>query len=123
KNALVTVKENNIILDTLMYDSVNYRYMNSRLNKLTQLNAVYTVDASVKGFTPVSTSSSLFSLMAISNTGLKRNAGFNASGDALAQISFSFIDDGSKADYYLIRIRRADGSFARCIQTADHDFE
>lgn len=123
KNAIITVKENNILMDTLIYDSANYRYMNSHLNKRTKLNANYTVDASVKGYTPISSTSYLSSLMTISNSKLKRNTGFNASGDALAQISFSFMDDGSKTDYYLIRIRRADGSFATCIQTADHDFE
>lgn len=123
KNALVTVKENNVIMDTLVYDSANFRYINSHLTIRTKLNAVYIVDASLKGFLPVNATSPLYSVMAISNTQLKRNAGFNAGGAAIDQIAFSFIDDGSKTDYYLIRIKRADGSFANCINTADQDFE
>jgi hypothetical protein len=122
KNAVVTVSENNVVVDTLKYDSANYVYVNYD-NKYARLNKVYTVSASLKGFTTVTASSPILPLMTISGTALKRGAGYNASGQLMDEISFSFKDDSTTADYYLIRIRNAEGDFADCINTADHDFE
>lgn len=122
KNALVTVKENDITVDTLKYDSLDLFYISTR-NKRAKLNAVYTISASSPGLAPVSATSNLLSVMTISGTQLKTKTSYNAAGEAMDQISFSFKDAAGQADYYLIRILRADGSYADCINTTDEDFE
>lgn len=122
KNALVTVKENNIIVDTLRYDTLNYWYTGTR-NKRAKLNAVYKINASSTGFTSVNATSPLLSLVAIIGTKLKQGISYNASGDLMDEISFSFADSETQSDFYLIRVRKADGGFAKCINTADQDFE
>jgi hypothetical protein len=119
-NAVVIVQENNRVIDTLKYDSLSYSYFSSRH---TLMNKVYTVSASLKGFATVSASSPLLPLTAISGTALKRGLSYNASGDLMDEISFSFTDDGNTTDYYLVRIRNAEGDFADCINTSDQDFE
>lgn len=122
KNALVTIRENNIVVDTLKYDTMNFIY-SSIHNKRTKLNAVYTVNSSFTGFTSVTVTSPLLSLMTISGTQLKSGVSYNALGDLMDEISFSFADDESQMDYYLIRVKKGDGSYAECINTADQDFE
>ena len=121
KNAFITIKQNNLVIDTLKYDSVNFRYINKI--KKTILNATYEVDASVSGFTSITASNPLYSVMTVANTTLQRNAAFDASGNVMDKISFSFIDNASSTDYYLIRIHKSDGSYTSCINTTDTDFE
>ncbi len=122
KNALVTIKENNIVVDTLKYDTMNFIY-SSIHNRRAKLNAIYTITSSFTGFTPVTATSPLLSLMTIRGTQLKSGTRYNASGDLMDEISFSFADDESQMDYYLIRVRKGDGSYAECINTTDQDFE
>jgi len=122
KNALVTIKENDIVVDTLKYDTMNLIY-SGKHNKRTKLNAVYMATASLTGFTSVNATSPLLSLMAISGTLLKSGASYNASGEIMDEISFFFADNESKSDYYLIRVRKGDGGYAECINTVDQDFE
>ncbi len=121
KNAFITIKQNNVVIDTLKYDSINFRYINK--NKKTILSANYEVDASVNGFTDVSASGALPSLMTINTTLLQKNAAYDAAGNIMDKISFNFTDATASTDYYLIRIHRSDGSYANCINTTDTDFE
>jgi hypothetical protein len=122
RNALVTIKESNIVVDTLKYDSTSL-YYRSIHNKRTKLNAVYTVNASVTGFASVSVTTPLLSLMTISGAQLKTGVSYNSSGNSMDQVAFSFSDDESQTDYYLIHIRKSDGNFAECVNTTDQDFE
>jgi len=53
----------------------------------------------------------------------KRSALTSASGTLQDAITVSFADDGTKTDYYLFRIRKSDGNYAKCINTKDSDIE
>ena len=121
KNAFITIKQNNVVIDTLKYDSLNFRYINK--TKKTIIGNTYQVDATVPGFVSVSAASPVNSLMSISSTQLRRAIGYNSYGDLIDQISFSFNDNSSSTDYYLIRIHKSDGNYADCIGTTDTDFE
>ena len=121
KNAFITIKQNNVVIDTLKYDSLNFRYINK--TKKTIIGNTYQVDAAVPSYSSISAVSPLNSLMTISNTQLKRAIGYNSYGDLIDQISFSFNDNSSSTDYYLIRIHKSDGNYADCIGTTDTDFE
>ena len=121
KNAFITIKQNNVVIDTLKYDSLNFRYINK--TKKTIIGNTYQVDAAVPSYSSISAISPLNSLMTISNTQLKRAIGYNSYGDLIDQISFSFNDNSSSTGYYLIRIHKSDGNYADCIGTTDTDFE
>lgn len=121
KNAFVVVKQNSIVIDTLKYDSTNFRYINK--SKKTLLNNVYEIDASVNGFASVSATSLLYSTITIITPKINRAMGYNAYGELVDEVSFSFNDNVSSTDYYLVRVHKADGSYADCIGTTDTDFE
>jgi len=121
KNAFITVKQNNIVIDTLKYDSLYFRYINR--SKKTILNNTYEINVSVKGFTSINAASILNSTVAVSNPKINRAVGYNAYGELVDEVSFSFADNVVSTDYYLIRVHKADGSYTDCIGTTDTDFE
>jgi hypothetical protein len=120
-NAFVLLKQNDIIVDTLKYNSSNNRYEGKRTRSASGNR--YTVEAAAPGYLTAEGMSELPSLLQPVSVSLKRNARTGASGEALDEISIKLNDDGSKSNYYLLRVRQATGEYANCIQTNDKDVE
>lgn len=119
KNAVVIVKENSRVADTLKWDSTNTRYISS--SKRVKLDSSYTVEVSAAGFPPVSAFSKMPSFIRPSKVVVKENARTGSDGQPQSEVSVTFTDLPS-TDYYLFRFRNVNGGFS-CVNTNDNVVE
>jgi len=118
KNAVVVVKENSRIADTLKWDSVNTRYISS---KRVKIDSSYTIEVSAAGFPPVSAFSRMPPLIKPSKIVVKGNARTGSDGQLQSEVSVTFTDSPA-TDYYLFRFRNINGGFS-CVNTNDNVVE
>lgn len=119
-NAQVLVKQNDVVIDTLRYNTDSKQYEGSRQPLL---GYRYGIEASAPGFDKAEGSSTFPPLVRPQRVQLKRNVRFEQGRGPMDEITVTFADDGPKTNQYLFRIRRADGGFSGCIFTNDKDVE
>lgn len=120
-NAVVLLRQDNVLVDTLKYNTANRRYEGSTHRAL-QGNR-YIIEASAAGFEKAEGNSTFPSLVQPVSVTLRRKARLTQSGTELDEITIRFNDDAAKTNYYLFRIRRAEGEFVYCVTTSDKDVE
>lgn len=120
-NAVVLLRRDNILLDTLKYNTANRRYEGSTHRALPGNR--YVIEASAAGFEKAEGNSTFPPLVQPVSVTLRRKARVNQNGNELDEITIRFNDDAAKINYYLFRIRRAQGEFAYCVTTNDKDVE
>jgi hypothetical protein len=120
-DAVVLLKQNGIVSDTLKYNTANKRYEGRRQRAL--LGNSYSIEASANGFGKAEGNSIFPALVQPLGIALKRKARTDQNGDQLDEVTITFKDDGAKVNYYLFRIRRAESPFINCVITNDKDVE
>lgn len=118
KNAVVVVKENSRVVDTLKWDSINTRYISS---KRVKLDSSYTIEVTAAGFPPASAFSKMPVLIKPSKVTVKPNARTGSDGQQQSEVSVTFTDLPA-TDYYLFRFRNINGGFS-CVNTNDNVVE
>lgn len=119
KNALVIVKENSKISDTLKWDSLNVRYSSSK--KRTKFDSSYTVEVSAPGFTTAYGYSYMPAYIKPSKIVIKKDVRTSSEGILQSEVDVTF-SDLSSADFYLFRFRTLQGGFS-CVNTNDNVVE
>lgn len=118
--AFVTLRQNEVLFDTLRYNASGKQYSGTR----PALQGFrYSMEASAQGFDKAEATSFLPLLVQPASVRYKRRVRTNVNQGDLDEISVTFTDDGSKTDHYLFRIRYAYGNFAYCVLTNDKDVE
>lgn len=120
-NAVVLLRQNNVVVDTLKYNTTDRRY-EGRTHRALPGNR-YIIEASAAGFEKAEGNSTFPPLVQPLSVTLRRKARVSQSGSELDEITIRFNDDAAKINYYLFRIRRAPGDFAFCVTTNDKDVE
>lgn len=99
KNAVVIVKENGVMLDTLSY--FNNRYV---LNAKPKAGATYTIEASSGKYNPVYATVKIPGNLPM-NISYIDSVGLDAEGFKEGRLTLSFSDDGGVSNYYKLLIR------------------
>lgn len=120
-DAVVLLRQDNVVVDTLKYNTTDRRYEGRTQRAL--LGNRYIIEASAAGFEKAEGNSTFPPLVQPVSVTLRRKARVNQSGTELDEITIRFNDDAVKINYYLFRIRRAEGGFANCVTTNDKDVE
>jgi hypothetical protein len=129
-NAFVTLFQDNVLRDTLVYNSNNRLYA-AKNNTRPVAGGNYTIKATAAGLAPVEATSKAPVPVPIQSLTYRPRFRSGSSGEELDEIKFSFQDPAGKADYYMVRIRVP--SFAvldtvtyfnvGCLRTVDPDAE
>lgn len=120
-DAVVLLRQDNVVVDTLKYNTANRRYEGSTQRAL--LGNRYIIEASAAGFEKAEGNSTFPPLVQPVSVTLRRRARVNQNGTELDEITIRFNDDAAKTNYYLFRIQRASGGFVNCVTTNDKDVE
>ncbi|MFL5773305.1 MAG: DUF4249 domain-containing protein [Flavisolibacter sp.] len=127
KNAVPVLYENNIAIDTLVYQPLNYTYKSPR-GKTIAAGNTYTVKVTAPGFTAVETTSTVPSQSEITEVSRIKHARVNSNGEDLDEVTIKFSDPVGEKNYYLLQILEApfdprDESWIYCVSTTDKDIE
>ena len=120
-NARVLLKQNDIIVDSLNYNSSRKRYEGTKARAM--IGNTYTIVATAPGFQQAEASSLLPALVRPLNVGIRRKVRTSADGGPLDEVTITFKDDASTQDDYLIRIKGARGEYVFCASSNDKDLE
>lgn len=122
KNALVLVKQNNIVVDTLRWDSARAGYFTIR-NRRTGLNASYGIEVSAPGFPSASAVSTMPAVITRPTAiTIRRNVRTGSNNELLSEIAVT-IRDNPGADFYLLRFKTAFGQPFDCIFSTESEIE
>jgi hypothetical protein len=130
-NAFVQLYENNVLKDTLVYDSAANAYLVKR-NTRPVGGRTYLLQASATGFTTATAETVTPNVTAIQSITKRENARKDANGNYLDEVKITFTDDGSTANYYLIKVKRPQSfsstgateySGINCMRSGDIDIE
>ncbi len=121
QNAMVLLRQDTVVVDTLKYIAADRRY-EGRTHRALPGNR-YIIEASAAGFEKAEGSSTFPPVVRPVSVTLRRKARINQSGTELDEITIRFNDNAGETNYYLFRIRRGHGEFAYCVTTNDKDVE
>ena len=126
KNAIAIVYENGAVLDTLIFDNVQYTYKSPNL-KTVKAGNTYSIIVNAPGFKQAEASTIVPSQSVIEDVVRVQNARTNSDGNPQDEITVK-LNDPSEANYYLIQFLRADYGFnpgypVYCVSTTDKDIE
>jgi Domain of unknown function (DUF4249) len=104
-NAFVQLYENNILKDTLLYNSVNNNYVVKNATVAT-IGKNYKLVATLAGFATVDAETTTPSNIMIQNISRIVNARTDANGGTQDEIKIKFTDNASETNYYLFKIKK-----------------
>ncbi len=123
KTAIPVVYENNIPIDTLVYQSSDYRYKSLR-NKTIRDGFTYTIKVNAPGFTMAEATSILPSQSVIAELRRVRNIRTNGAGEQLDEINIKLNDPAAEKNFYLVQVwGNHFGNPLYCVGTSDKDIE
>jgi hypothetical protein len=126
KNAIAVVYENNLVLDTLIFDNVQYRYI-SQNNKTVKAGNTYSIIVNAPGFKQAEASTTVPSQSVIDDVVRVQNARTNSDGNPEDEITVK-LNDPSETNFYLVQFFRpayglGPGYSVYCVSTTDKDIE
>lgn len=121
RNATVLLYENDVLKDSLKYNSGLERYKATTAK--IQAGKTYKLVLSAPGFPTAEAISVTPVLVPINNLSFTRNARNDIDGNPQDEVKLSFSDNGSTEDYYLVRIQDANRNILYCVNTNDKDVE
>lgn len=126
KNAVAVIFENNIPIDTLVYQAVDYTYRSSG-NKTIREGYNYTVKVTAPGFTVVEATTIVPSQSEIADVKRVKDARVNSFGDQMDEITVT-LNDPAETNFYLLQFMYPDFGGGRehpiiCVSTTDKDLE
>jgi hypothetical protein len=126
KNAIAVVYENTSILDTLVYDNMQYRYVSPN-HKTVKAGNTYSIIVNAPGYKQAEASTIVPSQSVIDDVVRVKNARTNSDGNPEDEITLK-LNDPAEANFYLIQFYHADYSFSGgypvyCVSTTDKDIE
>jgi len=128
KNAVPVVFENDVPVDTLVYDATRFIYRTQRGRRISAGKA-YSVKVKAPGFTEATAESIVPSQSQIVSLQYVRDARTNSSGTPESEITITFNDPGAEKNYYLIQFfgvytdQYGNPVPIWCIHTSDKDVE
>lgn len=121
QDAVVILKQNGVVVDTLVYNRTNLRYEGRRHRGV--LGSRYSVEATAQGFVMAEGASAFPELVRPETIALRKNARTSSNNEPLDEIKITLNDPPGQTNYYLLRIRDAGGNYAYCVETTDKDVE
>ena len=129
-NALVQLYVNNIITDTLIYNSVSKNYI-AKNNTTPSPGNTYLLKAIASGYDTAEAETITPAAMLIQHITRRVKARKDPAGEDMDEIKIAFQDDGSEANYYLFSIKlpiygndtSATYSGFGCLNSGDADIE
>lgn len=129
-NALVQLFENNVLRDTLVYDSASAGY-NVKRNMRPVAGRTYLLKVSAPGFGPVESVTKAPRSTPIESLTRLTNVRKDAAGNFMDEIKLTFTDEATLGNHYFFRVRRAryqGGNSViyagiECMRSPDRDIE
>jgi hypothetical protein len=127
KNAVPVVYENNIAIDTLVYQSSTFKYISVR-NKIVRDGYHYTIRVSAPGFTAAESSTVVPSQSVIAGVSRVRNARSTSNSGTQDEVTIKLDDPAGESNFYLLQFFPANyasgtGYPIYCVSTTDKDLE
>lgn len=127
KNAVPVVYENNIPVDTLVYDAVTYQYRSTRSKRIRQ-GYTYRVKVNAPDFPEAWAETPVPSQSVITKLERVRNARTNSAGQPEDEITITLDDPAGEENFYLVQIFTSaynigHGYPVSCVRTTDKDIE
>lgn len=129
-DALVQLFVNNVITDTLIYNSLSYNYIAK--NKTVPITGnTYLIKAAAPGYVTAEAETTTPAVTLIQNITRKVNARKDAMGNDMDEIKITFQDNGEQPNYYLFKIKSPTYSFDTteiynafpCLYSGDADID
>jgi hypothetical protein len=129
-NGLILLYENNVLKDTLVYETSSGSYLVKRNTRAVSGNT-YSIKASAQGFTTIEAETKTPKTTPIQSITRRPNVKKDANGNFLDEVKITFTDDPSVANYYLFRVRQpqyqggTNVSYTGigCMRSTDRDIE
>jgi hypothetical protein len=126
KDAVAVVYENNIAIDTLVYQANEYKYKTTR-NKLVVAGNTYTVKVTAPGYAAVEATTTVPSQSEIGEVKRVRDAKVNSDGEHFDEITIK-LNDPAEKNFYLVQFYQAGFGAGNeipiyCVSTTDKDIE
>ncbi len=126
KNAVPVVYENNIAIDTLIYQPSQYKYISTR-NKTIRQGYDYTIKVNASGFSQAESFTLVPSQSEIAEMKRVKNARTNSNGETEDEVTIK-LNDPVETNFYLIQIYSSSygstsGQTIYCVNTTDKDIE
>jgi hypothetical protein len=127
KDAQVVLYENNIAIDTMVYQAAIQGYKSPH-NKVIRAGYTYTIKASAPGYVPVEASTMLPSQSVITSVTHIPNARKDSYGDFMDEIRIKINDPAGEQNFYQVQILSTSfgsgsGYPVNCVSTTDKDIE
>ena len=127
KNAVPVIYENNISIDTLIYNPSDFQYYSLRNRKI-RAGYSYVIKVNAAGFTEAIAESNVPSLPAIRSLQRVKNARTNSSGLYEDEITLTLNDPAGEENFYLVQVYSPAYSIGfgypiACVRTTDKDIE
>ncbi len=127
KTAIPVIFENNIAIDTLVYQPANFMYKTIR-NKRVRDGYNYTIRVNASGFKTAEANSGLPSQSIIAELRRVKNSRTNAYGEQQDEITIKLNDPAGEKNFYLVQVWSAafggqPGNKIYCVSTSDKDLE
>ncbi|HZH96246.1 MAG TPA: DUF4249 domain-containing protein [Flavisolibacter sp.] len=129
-NALVYLYQNNVAIDTLVYNAASGAYL-VKANTRAVSGNTYLLKASAPGFTAVEGTSTAPFNTPIQSITRRINVRKDAGGNFLDEVKITFTDDAAAVNYYMFRVRQPqyrggnNVSYGNiyCMHSTDRDIE
>lgn len=124
--ATVLLYTNGVLTDTLVYDTMEYRYKSTTV---AEVGKTYELRVSAPTYTAISASSNTPQAVLIDSALLTRNVRKDPDGNMQDMITLKFNEPATANDYYILRIKTAgsvlQGQYMErfCVYTADANVE
>lgn len=122
KTAQAVLYENNVSLDTLVYEPAVYKYRATR-NIMFREGYTYTVRATAPGFDMAEANALLPSQSVIAELRFQKNVRTNSSGMTVDEITLKLNDPAAEKNFYLVQVNNSYGNRVYCVGTTDKDIE
>jgi len=127
KNAIAKVFENNVLIDTLVYNSLTMTYK-SPLKRRVKAGATYSITVTAPGFAVAEGGTLVPSQSIINSVSRVREARQTADGYKQDEITIRIDDPAGEENYYLVQLfgsafSGSQGSGIYCVSTTDKDLE
>ncbi len=127
KNAVTVVYENNVPIDTLVYNANDFQYYSLRNRKIRE-GYTYLVKVNANGFTEATAETSVPSQAALTRLQRVKNARTNSSGLYEDEITLTLTDPAAEENFYLVQVFSpaysvGSGYPISCVRTTDKDIE
>jgi hypothetical protein len=104
-NALVLLYENNVVKDTLVFNSNSHSY-NAKHNTVAKAGFHYQLKASAPEFTTAESETAMPAHIVIESISRRVNVRADADGVMYDEVKIRFTDDGAISNYYMVKFRR-----------------